>query len=189
MESLDIKTRLPPRKRLLAGILSKESSFPNIPSFHNELLYDRIHQALNLNSAEFSIDEIIEKVNSVALDAEKSADMARNRAIEKWIVAKQAKANATNALEQLNSVTKAGHVKKLRVVDDGEVALRLHRTMNSSPRILKSPDTRNSGTKRKLDCSNDDIHHEFNVVDGKKTNVAKKKLLSQFNHVKSVDEI
>ncbi|KAF3341329.1 hypothetical protein FCM35_KLT10173 [Carex littledalei] len=179
MELSDLATRLPPRKRLLAGLKN-----PN-PNFDLELPLPaqltstetgfRIREIMN--SPKLSSEEAIHSLKSIALAASEAAAAARIVAMEKADVATKAKENAKKALELLDSLSsgkKSGRkvrgrpkLKKKHVsmevickaeesanysrdgkkvprltssesrdrVSDEEVAKKLHRAMNSSPRI------------------------------------------------------
>ncbi|KAF6154352.1 hypothetical protein GIB67_026808 [Kingdonia uniflora] len=154
---LEADARLPPRKRLLAG-LKKQSSSPSscdISSRLPELLIS------SSSGSHLSAMEIVDASRSAALVAEKVAAAARARAEEKAAVAGRAVTIAKNALELLASFSdlentrkvkyfkknkskkhvsvKVVHKKKRnRSETDEEMARKLHRSMNSSPRILKS---------------------------------------------------
>lgn len=179
MELSDLATRLPPRKRLLAGLKN-----PN-PNFDLELPAQltstetgfRIREIMN--SPNLSPEEIIDSLKSIALAASEAAAAARIVAVEKAAAAAKAKENAKKALELLDSLSdgkKDGskvrgrpRLKKKQLsmevlckaekllnanhscdgekeprltisesrarVSDEEVAKKLHRAMNSSPRI------------------------------------------------------
>ncbi|XP_010935312.1 uncharacterized protein [Elaeis guineensis] len=163
MDSFDLNTRLPPRKRLLAGLKKEGSdcdfSLP-VPLISSDLSA-RIHDIINSTTS--SPDEIIEATKSVALAATEVAAAARATAMEKAAAAVKARTAAKNALELLDSIsrseaarkdcpTKTKSRKKHVAVKllygnkqpvgnretDEELARRLHRAMNSSPRISKS---------------------------------------------------
>ncbi|KAF3341313.1 hypothetical protein FCM35_KLT10157 [Carex littledalei] len=179
MELSDLATRLPPRKRLLAGLKN-----PN-PNIHLELPAQltstetgfRIREIIN--SHNLSPEEAIRSLKSIALAASEAAAAARIVAMEKAAVAEKAKENAKKALQLLDSLSSGkknerkvrgrpklkkkqvsmevlcnaeelanrSRVRKkvtqltssesrVRVRDsDEEVAKKLHRAMNSSPRI------------------------------------------------------
>jgi len=195
MDSLDLNTRLPPRKRLLAGLKKKDASdcclsLP-IPLVSGEL-YGRLHRILN-NSSSYHLEETIEEVNSVASDAAKAAEAARENAMEKAAAAVKARAAAKRALELVDLIRQGddqklgrcakNKLKKRRieiknyyendghVETDEELARRLQRTVNSSPRIAN-----------KLDHSAENQCHRPKTDVSKKAKVKPKKLLlSQFN--------
>jgi hypothetical protein len=177
MELSDLATRLPPRKRLLAGLKNPN---PNIDLMLPAQLTStetgfRIREIIN--SPNLSPEEAIRSLKSIALAASEAAAAARIVAIEKAAVAAKAKENAKKALELLDSVSNGKKIgrkvrgrpklKKKQVsmevlckaeesenrsrdgkkvprltssesrvrVSDEEVAKKLHRAMNSSPRI------------------------------------------------------
>lgn len=163
MDSFDLNTRLPPRKRLLAG-LKKEGSDCDF-SFPVSLISSDLSARIRdiINSTTYSPDEIIEATKSVASAAAEVAAAARVTAMEKAAAAVKARTAAKNALELLDSIsrseaarkdcptkskTRKKHVAvKLLYSDkqpvgnretDEELARRLHRAMNSSPRISNS---------------------------------------------------
>lgn len=177
MELSDLATRLPPRKRLLAGLKNPN---PNIDLELPAQLTStetgfRIRQIIN--SHNLSPEEAIHSLKSVALAASEAAAAARIVAMEKAAVAEKAKQNAKKALEVLDSLSTGKKnerkvrgrpkLKKKQVsmevlsnaeesanrssdrkkvtqltssksrvrASDEEVAKKLHRAMNSSPRI------------------------------------------------------
>ncbi|XP_019710979.2 uncharacterized protein [Elaeis guineensis] len=160
MDSFDLNTHLPPRKRLLAGLKKEVHDcdflfpFPFISSDLNARLRDII------NSTTCSPDEIIEATNSVALVTAEVAAAARATAMEKAAAAVKARTAAKNALEFLDYISRSEAArkgcpaktksrKKHVAVEflyrnkrpagseetDEELARRLHQAMNSSPRI------------------------------------------------------
>lgn len=177
MELSDLATRLPPRKRLLAGLKNPN---PNIDLELPAQLTStetgfRIREIIN--SHNLPPEEAIHSLKSIALAASEAAAAARIVAMEKAAVAKKAKENAKKALELLDSLSSGKKnerkvrgrpkLKKKKVsmevlcnaeesanrsrdrkkvmqltssesrvrVSDEEVAKKLHRSMNSSPRI------------------------------------------------------
>ncbi|OVA03285.1 hypothetical protein BVC80_8607g2 [Macleaya cordata] len=165
---LDGDTRLPPRKRLLAGLKKQNSDLASplsspLSSIPNSFS-TRLHDLLNSNSksSELLPDEIVDASRSAALAAAKVAAAAKARAAEKAAIAAKAIAAAKSALELVASVSektsrKERHSKKNKLKKhvqvellykkrrsgenretDEELARKLHRAMNSSPRISKS---------------------------------------------------
>ncbi|XP_072968387.1 uncharacterized protein [Typha angustifolia] len=173
MDSFDLNTRLPPRKRLLAGLKMVSSSCDfelPIPLASSDL-GARLRDVIN--SATSSPEEIIEVTKSVALAAAEIAAAARNTAMEKAAIAAKAWAAARRALDFLCSsssrtAAQTGRPRKPKLrkkhvpikllykanralesqetnkelvkpsgssETDEELARRLHRAMNSSPRI------------------------------------------------------
>nr|CAD1840778.1 unnamed protein product [Ananas comosus var. bracteatus] len=169
MESFDLNTSLPPRKRLLAGLksgnLAHDFPFP-IPLSSTDL-GARLRDVINSTTA--SPEEIIEVANSVALAAADVAANARAVAIEKAAIAAKARASAKSALEILDKMarrerkgrqtkaklkkkhvpvklfykTKRSVASRESLENDEEIARRLHSAMNSSPRISKNKQKRN----------------------------------------------
>ncbi|KAF8377454.1 hypothetical protein HHK36_030831 [Tetracentron sinense] len=164
---LDADVRLPPRKRLLAGLKRQNcdsaSPLSLLSSFSSDFS-SRLRDLMSsiLKSAHNSLEEIVDASRSAAAAAAKVAAAARAAAEEKAAVAAKAAAAAKSALELLASVSekktcKKGwlmkngpkkHVpvkllyKKRQRIEEGEtdveLARRLHRAMNSSPRISKN---------------------------------------------------
>ncbi|KAJ0966762.1 hypothetical protein J5N97_023679 [Dioscorea zingiberensis] len=160
MDSLDINTRLPPRKRLLAGLRKENSDFVFlIPS---SSIFDHLRSVVN--SGNSSPEEIMEASKLAALAAAEAAAFAKATALEKAAAAVKARDVAKDALELLASISeteihnkgcmsrmksKKKHVPiKLlyknkqsarRGETDEELAKRLHRAINSSPRISNNP--------------------------------------------------
>ncbi|MCL7045985.1 hypothetical protein MKW94_001481 [Papaver nudicaule] len=166
---LDGDTRLPPRKRLLAGLKKQNgeygspSSSPPLSSIPTSLS-TRLNDYMNSNSksSEFLSDEVVDASRSAAQAAAKAAAAAKARAAEKAAIAAKAIAVAKRALEIAASISdKANrrerlsrknklkkHVpvellyKKRRIGEkaetDEDLARKLHRAINSSPRISKS---------------------------------------------------
>ncbi|CAL9047885.1 uncharacterized protein LOC135583632 [Musa acuminata AAA Group] len=160
MESFDVNTHLPPRKRLLAELKRENSDFDFLPPvpFVSGDLGARLRDVVNSPSS--TPEEIIEVSKSVALAAADAAAAARNIATEKEAAAAKAKAAAKSALLFLDSITtsrrsrkgcltkakgrkkqiptelldKTGHPSGSQETDE-ELARKLHRAMNSSPRI------------------------------------------------------
>ncbi|KAK9129215.1 hypothetical protein Sjap_009702 [Stephania japonica] len=173
VNQLDVNSRLPPRKRLLAGLKNKycdspspssssPSPSPSPSSIFNDLNV-QLRELLNSSSkgSNLSLDKIVESSRSAALTAAKVAATARAVAEEKAAIAAKANAAAKSALELLTSFSgeiqqerclKRSKAKKQVPVKllyrkrklvknhetDEELARKLHRAMNSSPRITKS---------------------------------------------------
>lgn len=160
MDSFDINTRLPPRKRLLAG-LKKEGCdcdfSPPVPLISSDL-NSRLRDIINSTTS--SPEEIIEATKSVALATAEVAAAAKATAMEKAAAAVKARTAAKNALELLDYVSRSetarkGHPAKTKSrkkhvevkllytnnqpvgsqETDEELARQLHQAMNSSPRI------------------------------------------------------
>lgn len=118
MESYDPNTRLPPRKRLLAGAVKDDSdsdfAMPVAPVSSD--LYSRLRHLFN--SASSSQEEMIEGSRVTALATAEAAAKARVIAMEKAAAAAGARAAAKRALELLDSVSRirarreGGGVKK-----------------------------------------------------------------------------
>ncbi|PIA46715.1 hypothetical protein AQUCO_01500330v1 [Aquilegia coerulea] len=166
---VDADARLPPRKRLLAGLKKQncDCSSPSSPissslslSTISSDMSSRIRDLLNANcsNSNQSADEIVENSRLAAITATKVAADARAVAEEKATVAAKAAAAARSALELValfsvnKSRTRKDKLKKhvpVKVLykkrkrgnkgeTDEELARKLHRVMNSSPRITKS---------------------------------------------------
>ncbi|XP_008813334.1 uncharacterized protein LOC103723996 [Phoenix dactylifera] len=206
MDSFDLNTRLPPRKRLLAG-LKKEGSdcdfSPPVPLFSSDL-NARIRDITNSTTS--SPDEIIEATKSVALAAAEVAAAARATAMEKAAAAAKARTAARNALELLDSIsrseaarkdcpTKTKSRKKHVAVKllysnkqpmgnretDEELARRLHRAMNSSPRISNSKQKKLHGSGKEEVQNGGAVCNENSPVSGDKA--------VQLNNGYSVDKV
>ncbi|KAI3972301.1 hypothetical protein MKW92_010162 [Papaver armeniacum] len=166
---LDGDTRLPPRKRLLAGLKKQNgdygspSSSPPLSSVPDSIS-TRLNEFMNSNSksSEFLSDEVVDASRSAAQAAAKAAAAAKARAAEKAAIAAKAIAVAKRALEIAASISEKAnrrerflrknklkkHVpvemlyKKRRIGEkaetDEDLARKLHRAINSSPRISKS---------------------------------------------------
>lgn len=194
---LDADVRLPPRKRLLAGLkkqscsestsqCSQENNNPSLspspspgPSFSASPLSEfdvRLNNLLRSykNGSNMSPEEIAQAAGSAAAAASKAAEAARAAAEEKASVAAKAVAAAKSALDLVASISeetsiKGKHQKKNKLKKhvpvqllykkyqpvencgtDEELARRLHRAINSSPRISKhSPGSDSKNHKRK----------------------------------------
>ncbi|XP_008812372.2 uncharacterized protein LOC103723269 [Phoenix dactylifera] len=206
MDSFDLNTRLPPRKRLLAGLKKEVCDcdflfpFPFISSDLSARLRDII------NSATSSPDEIIEAIKSVALATAEVAAAARATAMEKAAAAVKAKTAAKNALGLLDYISRSETARKgcpaktkarkkhvavkllYRIKQpagsqetDEELARRLHRAMNSSPRI--------SCNKQKKLCGSgkEEVPKGSAVSNGNSTASCDK--VVQFNNGHSVDNL
>ncbi|RWR78525.1 hypothetical protein CKAN_00706300 [Cinnamomum micranthum f. kanehirae] len=164
-DNININACLPPRKRLLAGL--KTQSCGNASSSHSFFSRDfgaRLHEFLAIDPEKpfMSPEQIVEASRSAALATAKVAAAARANAMEKAAAAVKATAAAKSALELVDSMTKRSasvetcrRRSKLRKhvpvkllykggqltanhESDEELARRLHRAMNSSPRISKN---------------------------------------------------
>ncbi|KAL2927691.1 Protection of telomeres protein 1 [Bienertia sinuspersici] len=198
---LDADVRLPPRKRLLAGLKKQSCSestsqcsqennpspspnpnpcpSPNL-SFSASPLSEFDFRLNNLlksykNGSNMSPEEIAEAAGSAASAAAKAAEAARAAAEEKASAAAKAVAAAKSALDLVASISeetsskdklqKKNKLKKHVPVQllynryqpvencgtDEELARRLHRAMNSSPRIAKpsqGSDSKNQKQKK-----------------------------------------
>ncbi|XP_057958749.1 uncharacterized protein LOC131151525 [Malania oleifera] len=172
---------LPPRKRLLAGLKKQNpngkshilSVFPTASSEFNTRLNNLLSS--HLNDPNLSTEDIAEASKSAAVAAVKVAEAARAAAEEKAAVAAKAVAAAKSALELVASfseeaASKERHLKRNKLKKqvpvqllyrkheqvegrstDEELARKLHRDMNSSPRISKncsSSDWKNNKHKK-----------------------------------------
>lgn len=166
--NLDADARLPPRKRLLAGLKKQngDGSSPSSPllSMSTEMS-NRLRDLLNnnLNGCNGLSEEIVDASRSAALAAAEVAAAAKAAAEEKAAVAVKAVAAAKTALELVAAFSAKKSRKDRGVWDDKtkkhvpvqvlyrkkrkrgdknetdeELARKLHRVINSSPRILKS---------------------------------------------------
>ncbi|CBI21561.3 unnamed protein product, partial [Vitis vinifera] len=134
---LDADVLLPPRKRLLAG-LKKQSSdgdatlHPSPIAMTSNEFDARLNKLLSshLKNPSLTPEEIVEASRSAAKAAAKAAEAARAAAEEKAAIAAKAMAAAKSALELIASVSEE--------TTDEELARKLHRAMNSSPRISKN---------------------------------------------------
>ncbi|KAI4327848.1 hypothetical protein L6164_020262 [Bauhinia variegata] len=176
VNQLDADVLLPPRKRLLAG-LKKQSSDGDVAASPS------LFAASSVTASEAS------KIAAIA--AAKVAEAARAAAEEKAAKAAKAIAAAKNALELVASFPEEAtskdkylkrnklpkHLpvqllyKKYQPVEncrtDEELARKLHRAMNSSPRISKdSPESKGNKHKRPKSCSS------FEITEGSDTQVA-----------------
>ncbi|XP_057492181.1 uncharacterized protein LOC130777771 [Actinidia eriantha] len=168
---LDSDVLLPPRKRLLAGFRRQNSDGnshqPSTSSTSSEF-ETRINNLMrsHLTNPNFSPEEIAKALRSAAEAAAKTAKAARNAAEDKAAIAARAIAAAKSALELVDTISEGAAIKdryskknkmkqrhlpvqtlynKPRRVEncktDEELAIRLHRAMNSSPRISKTSPT------------------------------------------------
>ncbi|KAF8406717.1 hypothetical protein HHK36_008809 [Tetracentron sinense] len=173
---LDVDVRLPPRKRLLAELkkwnpdctsplsLLSPTSIDFSTSLRDILSFDS-------NRPHLSPEEIVDASRSAAVAASEVAAAARAAAEEKAAVAAMAASAAKSALELVVSVSEKTICKErcLRknkpkkhvpvkflyknqlfgnCETDEQLACRLHRAMNSSPRISKNSD-RNTHKNKK----------------------------------------
>ncbi|KAL3527305.1 hypothetical protein ACH5RR_011961 [Cinchona calisaya] len=177
---LDSDVLLPPRKRLLAGLKRQNSDVnPQTPTACNNVgseLDARVSNLMrsHLSNPSLSNEEIVEASRLAAVEAAKAAQVARATAEEKAAKAAKAVAAAKSALELVATVSeetdngdkylKKNKMKKHVQVQtlynkprgsqnsktDEELARKLHRAINSSPRISKNTATSESkGPKHK----------------------------------------
>lgn len=193
---LDADVRLPPRKRLLAGLKKQSCSESNSqcsqennpspipsptpsPSLSASPLSEfdvRLNNLLKSykNGSNMSPEEIAEAAGSAAAAAAKAAEAARAVAEEKAAIAAKAVAAAKSALDKVASISeetssKDKHQKKNKLKKhvpvqllykkhqpvescgtDEELARKLHRAINSSPRINRnSPGSDSKSHKHK----------------------------------------
>jgi hypothetical protein len=92
-----------------------------------------------------SLKDVAEDANCVAEKKIEAAARAREEALRKAVVARRAVELATNALDFVARRNESG--EKEGVVNDAEMALRLHRAMNSSPRTSRNLLVRGSGLR------------------------------------------
>ncbi|XP_057469084.1 uncharacterized protein LOC130758258 [Actinidia eriantha] len=177
---LDSDVLLPPRKRLLAGFKKQNSDgnshqpSTSSPSSEFETRLNNLMRS-HVTNSNFSPEEIAKASRSAAEAAAKAAKAARNAAEDKAAIAARAIAAAKSALELVDTISKGAtskdkyskknkmkqrHLpvqtlyKKPRRAEncktDEELAIKLHRAMNSSPRISKtSPTSEAKNTKPK----------------------------------------
>ncbi|PSS21418.1 Toxin CSTX-10 like [Actinidia chinensis var. chinensis] len=175
---LDSNVLLPPRKRLLAGLKKQNSDGNPRQSSTSDTLSEfdtRLNNLLrsHLNNPNLSPEEIVEVSRSAAAAAAKAAEVTRAAAEEKAVTAAKAIAAAKSALKLVATVSETGkerYLKKNRMKKhvpvhmlynkhgpaenstvDEELARKLHRAINSSPRISKNSSTsesKNSKHKR-----------------------------------------
>ncbi|XP_052195032.1 uncharacterized protein LOC127803064 [Diospyros lotus] len=201
---LDSDVLLPPRKRLLAG-LKKQNFDGNShqPSSSGTLTQFDAHLKnllrSHLNNPNISPEEIVKSSRSAAEAAIKAAEAARAAAEEKAAIAAKAVATAKSALELVANVSeeapsKERYLKKNKMKKhvpvrmlynkhqrvencrtDEELARKLHRAMNSSPRISKNSSTselktnknkrlKGLSTLERARVSNGAMVHERNIA-------------------------
>ncbi|KAL3525169.1 hypothetical protein ACH5RR_013541 [Cinchona calisaya] len=171
---LDADVLLPPRKRLLAGLKRQNSDLnPQTPTSYCNVgseFDNRVNNLMKsrLSNPNLSNEEIVEASRLAAIEAAKAAQAARANAEEKAAKAVKAVAAAKSALELVATVSeeidngekylKKNKMKKHVQVQalynkprgtqtwktDEELARKLHRAINSSPRILKNTSTSDS---------------------------------------------
>lgn len=81
------------------------------------------------------LDDVVKDANSVAEKKIEAAVRAREEAVRKALMARKAVELATNALDLVVASRDENGDNEEDVIDDAELAFRLHRMMNSSPRI------------------------------------------------------
>lgn len=89
-----------------------------------------------------SLKDVAEDANCVAEKKIEAAAMARQEALRKAVVARRAVELATNALDFV--------ARRNEVVDDAEMAIRLHRAMNSSTRTSRNLLVRGSSLRNPI---------------------------------------
>ncbi|GAA0183025.1 hypothetical protein LIER_30512 [Lithospermum erythrorhizon] len=163
-DHLESDVRLPPRKRLLAGL--KRQSSPG-STIYNDSLNEfemRVNHILKnyTSNPDVSNEEIFEISRTAALEAIKFAEVARAAAEEKAAKAVKAMAAAKSALELVATLSEDTdtidtYLKKIKMNlnspaqtlyskqkgtqncrNDEELARNLHRSMNSSGRVSKN---------------------------------------------------
>ncbi|KAI5683950.1 hypothetical protein M9H77_05178 [Catharanthus roseus] len=176
---LDADVLLPPRKRLLAGLKRQNSDVnSSTPSTSNVGGIDfntRMNNLLksHLGNPNLSNEEIVEASRLTAIEAAKAARVARAVAEEKAAKAVKAVAAAKSALELVASIEESANrerylkknkMKKHVAVQtlynkpkgsyscrtDEELARKLHRAINSSPRISQNASASDSKRHKKL---------------------------------------
>lgn len=177
---LDADVLLPPRKRLLAGLKRQSSdvnpSTPTTSSNGGSEFETRMNNLLkfHLSNPNLSHEEIAEASRLAAIETAKAARVARAVAEEKAAKAAKAVAAAKSALELVFDISeetanrekylKKNKMKKHVAVQtlynkhrgsyncrtDEELARKLHRAINSSPRISKNTSTSDSKKHKKL---------------------------------------
>ncbi|KAG9442942.1 hypothetical protein H6P81_018796 [Aristolochia fimbriata] len=177
----DIEARLPPRKRLLAG-LKRQSSQTAFPSSPHSPYFGKTQE------------EVIEDSLSAAKAAAEVAAAAKAAALEKAAAAARAFAAAKRALELVasldedvnaggNSARKPKKQVPIKVLykgrrrfkndNDEELARRLHRAINSSPRISSNfaSSNREKQGKRKKAPSELPKHKRVLICEGTPSSV------------------
>lgn len=172
----DSNVLLPPRKRLLAGLKKQVSDGnPSSISCDMDVFEARVSSSMNfhMGNPNLSLEEAVEASRAAATSAHELAVSARAVAVEKEEIAARAMAAAMKALDLAASIyedeeNKERYLKKNRMKKhlpvqtlyhqnqatkkpktDKELAINLHRVMNSSPRISKSsPGPRSNKNKR-----------------------------------------
>lgn len=177
---LDADVLLPPRKRLLAGLKRQNSdinpSTPSTSSNGGSEFDTRMNNLLKSHTSNpnLSNEEIVEASRLAAIETAKAARLARAVAEEKAAKAAKAVAAAKSALELVADITeetanrekylKKNKMKKHVAVQtlynkhrgsyncrtDEELARKLHRAINSSPRISKNTSTSDSKKHKQL---------------------------------------
>lgn len=89
-----------------------------------------------------SLEDVTEDANCEVGKKIEAATRAREEALRKAVVARRAMELATNAVD---FIAKRNETREKEVVDDAELAFRLHRAMNSSPRISRNFSVAGSG--------------------------------------------
>ncbi|XAR58062.1 hypothetical protein NMG60_11026419 [Bertholletia excelsa] len=174
---LDSDVLLPPRKRLLAGLKKQNFDCSSLPPSTSCKLSEfdiRLNNLLrsHLSNHNLSAEDIVESSRLAAAAALEVAKSSRAVAEEKAIMASKAIAAAKSALELVATVSEAAasretylkknkmkkhlpvqmlynkdqHVENCRT--DEELARKLHRAMNTSPRICKNPSISEPRNKR-----------------------------------------
>lgn len=187
MDSYNVNTHLPPRKRLLAELRRENSDLdflPPVPFVSGELGYQLRDVVYSPSS---TAQEILEVSMSIALATAEIAVAARHTAMEKAAAAAKAKASARSALLLLDSVArnrKPGKVDKTRVrkrqipvellyktkypageqKGDAELARKLHHAINSSPRISRKKQKNFHNFGKEVLCNGEVNYHEKSTI-------------------------
>nr|KYP34966.1 hypothetical protein KK1_044021 [Cajanus cajan] len=196
VNQLDADVLLPPRKRLLAGLKKQGSdsdatasasaspspvaascvtdvASPSSSSFSSEFEARLKHLlSCHSNNPNLTPEEIVEASKAAATVATKAAEAARAVAEEKAARAAKAVEAAKRALDLVASLSEeaAGKERNLKKnKTDEELARKLHRAMNSSPRISKnSPNSDSKGSKHKKPRSSSSLE----ISEGTESGVA-----------------
>ncbi|KAF3440252.1 hypothetical protein FNV43_RR18536 [Rhamnella rubrinervis] len=135
-----VPTSSSPASSSFASASVLASSSPSSSEFNT-----RLNNLLSSHNANLSPEEIVEASKLAASAAVKAAESARVAAEEKAALAAKAVAAAKSALDLVASFSEEANCRK-----DEELARKLHRAINSSPRISKnSPSSDLKGHKHK----------------------------------------
>ncbi|XP_077248640.1 uncharacterized protein LOC143888182 [Tasmannia lanceolata] len=102
--------------------------------------YSRVSR---LKNCSHSLEDVVKDANLTATKAIVVASRAKEKARRKAFMARRAAELAKDALDLARAVAKEGQGRNSQLgcdldIDDNELAFRLHRAMNSSPRIYKN---------------------------------------------------